>query len=281
MLEATSPGAKSGQVGQAIASFTLAASGGTAPYTWTATGLPAGVTVASNGAVSGTPTVSGTFNVTATATDSTTPTPATDDVTFTFTVARAPSLIPISDVQGTGAASPRLGQNVKTRGLVTAVYPAGGFFGFYIQTPGTGATNIDLATHAASDGVFVRQTTGAVTVAQGSYVQVTGKVAEFAGATQIEVVPANIEVLTGTPAPIVTTTTASWPRSAAQKESLEGMRYRPTGAFTVTNTFSTNNFGEVGLANGTTPLIQRTEVSPRPGQLEPHRGGQPRPRSGP
>ena len=38
------------------------------------------------------------------------------------------------------------------------------------------------------------------------------------------------------------------------------MRYRPTGAFTVTNTFSTNNFGEVGLASGTKPLIQRTEV---------------------
>ena len=42
------------------------------------------------------------------------------------------------------------------------------------------------------------------------------------------------------------------------------MRYRPTGDFTVSNTFSTNNFGEVGLAQGTKPLIQRTEVE-RPG----------------
>ena len=43
---------------------------------------------------------------------------------------------------------------------MTAAYPTGGFFGFYIQTPGTGAANIDLATHTASDAVFVRQTTG-------------------------------------------------------------------------------------------------------------------------
>ena len=42
------------------------------------------------------------------------------------------------------------------------------------------------------------------------------------------------------------------------------MRYRPTGDFTISNTFSTNNFGEVGLAQGTKPLIQRTEVE-RPG----------------
>ena len=42
-LEATSPGDKSGQVGSAITPFTLAATGGTSPYTWTATGLPAGL----------------------------------------------------------------------------------------------------------------------------------------------------------------------------------------------------------------------------------------------
>ena len=76
--------------------------------------------------------------------------------------------------------------------------------------------------------------------------------------------PAGITVVDETVAPVVTSTTATWPRAAAQKESLEGMRYRPTGDFTVSNTFSTNNFGEVGLAQGTKPLIQPTEVE-RPG----------------
>ena len=98
-----------------------------------------------------------------------------------------------------------MGTTVTTRGIVTAAYPTGGFFGFYIQTPGTGAANIDLATHTASDAVFVRQTTGTVTASPGSYVEVTGTVAEFAGATQVEAVPAGITVVDETVAPVVTT----------------------------------------------------------------------------
>lgn len=46
------------------------AEGGTAPYTWSATGLPAGLSIASaTGTVSGTPTTAGTSQVTITATD--------------------------------------------------------------------------------------------------------------------------------------------------------------------------------------------------------------------
>jgi len=56
--------------GVAITSVTMTASGGAgAPYTFTATGLPAGLTMASNGTISGTPTVSGTFSYTVTITD--------------------------------------------------------------------------------------------------------------------------------------------------------------------------------------------------------------------
>ncbi|MFF0269584.1 M4 family metallopeptidase [Kribbella sp. NPDC004536] len=67
----TNPGNKTATVGTAIGSFTLSASGGTAPYTWSATGLPAGITIGSStGTVSGTPTTAGTYNVTATATAS-------------------------------------------------------------------------------------------------------------------------------------------------------------------------------------------------------------------
>ncbi len=49
----------------------LTASGGTSPHTFTATGLPGGLTL-TNGVISGTPTQSGTFTVGITATDSTT-----------------------------------------------------------------------------------------------------------------------------------------------------------------------------------------------------------------
>lgn len=51
-----------GQVGSPYAA-TLSASGGTAPYVWTASGIPAGLSFA-NGSLSGTPTIAGTTTLT-------------------------------------------------------------------------------------------------------------------------------------------------------------------------------------------------------------------------
>ena len=78
----TNPGNKSGTVGTAISSFTLTASpAGT--YTWSATGLPPGITIGSStGTVSGTPTTAGTYNVTATATGAS----GSGSTSFTFTI---------------------------------------------------------------------------------------------------------------------------------------------------------------------------------------------------
>ncbi len=57
--------------GVAITPVTLTGSGGAGgPYTFSATGLPTGLTMSSSGTISGTPTVSGTFNYTVTVTDS-------------------------------------------------------------------------------------------------------------------------------------------------------------------------------------------------------------------
>ena len=56
--------------GTAITSVAMTASGGTGtPYSYSATGLPAGITMSSTGIISGTPTVSGTFSYTVTAKD--------------------------------------------------------------------------------------------------------------------------------------------------------------------------------------------------------------------
>ena len=86
-LAGTDPGAKTGTVGSPIASFTMAATGGTGPYTWSdpTTSLPPGVTVTSGGLVSGTPTTAGPYSVVLRVTDSA-GSPAQDDVPFTFTV---------------------------------------------------------------------------------------------------------------------------------------------------------------------------------------------------
>jgi Zn-dependent metalloprotease len=64
------PGNQSTAVGTAV-SLPNSASGGTAPYTWTATGLPAGLSINSGtGTISGTPTTANTYSVTVTAADS-------------------------------------------------------------------------------------------------------------------------------------------------------------------------------------------------------------------
>jgi subtilisin-like proprotein convertase family protein/secreted trypsin-like serine protease len=79
------PGSQTSTVGTAV-NRTNSASGGTAPYTWSATGLPAGLSIsASTGTITGTPTTAGSSNVTVTATDSSSPA-LTGSASFTWTV---------------------------------------------------------------------------------------------------------------------------------------------------------------------------------------------------
>ncbi|MBZ5569958.1 MAG: putative Ig domain-containing protein, partial [Acidobacteriia bacterium] len=79
-------------------SAALQASGGVTPYTWSisAGALPAGVSLnASTGAISGTPTASGSFNFTASVRDSAT-TPSTATKALTLSVASAPVTLTIT-----------------------------------------------------------------------------------------------------------------------------------------------------------------------------------------
>jgi hypothetical protein len=73
---------------------TLAATGGVAPYTWLLSGgaLPDGLTLHTNGTVSGTPKVAGTFSFTAEVADSDSPT-ETASAGLSITVAAAPLAI--------------------------------------------------------------------------------------------------------------------------------------------------------------------------------------------
>ena len=172
-----------------------------------------------------------------------------------------PELTAISAIQGTGAASPLLGQPVIVRGVVTAAYPAGGLWGYMIQTPGTGGT-----IPTASEGLYIRVSTGSVDKAIGDYIEVTGTVTEYQGLTQVETTAADVTVVAETVDP-VTPLAIAWPTTDAERELIESMLIAPTDSFVVSNTYSTNQYGELGLATGGMPLIQPTDTA-RPGSPE-------------
>ena len=148
-------------------SQSLSASGTVGPYSFAATGgeLPAGLTLASDGTLSGTPTGGGPFSFTVTVTDSTTPTHLTVDKVYSLTVnpptiAVSPTSLPaaavaasysqsISATGGTGShafqvtgGSLPAGLTLATDGTLSGTPTAGGSFNFTItatdQSTGTG-----------------------------------------------------------------------------------------------------------------------------------------------
>jgi Leucine-rich repeat (LRR) protein len=117
------PGNKTATVGTAIPSFSLSATGGVAPITWAAVGLPDGLSVnPTSGAVSGTPTAQGTATVTVTATDSGSRTGST---TFTISVTNAPTAVAIPDANLKAAINAALARQLgTTRSAAQDVAPA-------------------------------------------------------------------------------------------------------------------------------------------------------------
>ncbi|MEC5184889.1 5'-nucleotidase [Cryobacterium sp. MP_3.1] len=196
-----------------------------------------------------------------------TPTPAPTDPpvviptpTPTPTTAPPTDTTAISAIQGAADASPLAGSTVKTVGVVTAAYPTGDFAGFYLQTPGT-----DGANNPASHGIFVYTKTLGVDVAVGDYVSVTGAVSEYYGLTQLTInALGDITRLDGAGITAPVAAELRLPATDADRERLEGMLVAPVGAFTVTNNYTTNQYAEIGLAAGTTPLVNPT-VTDRPG----------------
>jgi hypothetical protein len=99
-LKVTTSGLPGGAL-TASYSASLTATGGTPPYTWTAGGLPPGVTVSSSGILSGTPTSSGLFTVTVTVKDST-------GVSISASLPLTISVAPVK-ITTTGISPPALG----------------------------------------------------------------------------------------------------------------------------------------------------------------------------
>ncbi|SEM85249.1 ExeM/NucH family extracellular endonuclease [Cryobacterium luteum] len=183
------------------------------------------------------------------------PTPVPDDLTA------------INAIQGTSDISPLAGTVVKTSGIVTAAYPTGGFEGFYLQTAATGG-DLDFASHTASHGVFAYSSTATADVQIGDHVQVVGTVVEFFGMTEVAFgTAADVTQLSAADVVAPTPVAVALPTSRDQRETLEGMLLAPQGDFTVTNNYTTNQYAEIGLAAGTTPLVNPS-VTALPGSAE-------------
>lgn len=275
-LAAADPGDKTFPTGSAIAPITLSASGGTAPYTWSTTTLPAGLSLTGD-TIAGTPSASGTTTVTATVTDAATPAAATATTEFTLTVNDPAAATTIADIQGSGAASPVADTAVTTQGVVTAAYPTGGFNGFYLQTPGPDTTP------GRSDGIFVfgKVPSG---LAPGDSVRVSGTVKEFNGLTEIDVTAGSVTTVaslgTVVPKTVIPGTDCALPGTdclqgaalEAAREAVEGEAFQPTAPYTVTDAYdgsafvsgatpSSNHYGEIGLAaQSDEPLITPTDI---------------------
>ncbi|MDF2917956.1 MAG: multifunctional nuclease/2,3-cyclic-nucleotide [Microbacterium sp.] len=175
-----------------------------------------------------------------------------------------PAVVSIGEIQGPGDTTPLAGATVTTEGVVTAHYATGGYNGYVIQTAGSGGAYDPE--RASSDAVFVYTRTAAVAdeVALGDNVRVTGVAGEFNGLTQLAVSPGSAERLDTEAVTPVPVTLAEWPRTVAAREALESMLVEVDEPFTISNTYSTGQYGEVGLATGGSPLRQPTDAA-RPG----------------
>ncbi|MEO8613106.1 MAG: putative Ig domain-containing protein, partial [Chloroflexota bacterium] len=122
--------------------FNFSATGGTPGYTFASTTLPAVLSLATNGALSGTPTATGTFTFDVTVTDSAA---ATDTKTYTLTVDPTPvlSLQPLAGAITSGT------QNVAYTFSFTAL---GGTPGYTFTTPGPLPAGVTLATDGTLSG---------------------------------------------------------------------------------------------------------------------------------
>lgn len=180
-----------------------------------------------------------------------------------------PDDVTIAEIQGTGAETPLDRTTlVRTRGVVTASYPTGGLNGFYLQTAGTGG-DPKPAEGGASDAVFVWLGTPSTTYPEiGDHVEVVGLPTEFNGLTQVDARATSKGSTTVLAEPAEEVKPRAFVLPAPElREQYEGELVLPTEDYTVSNNFNLNNFGEIGLAVGDTPLITPTEVA-RPGTPE-------------
>jgi|GEM_PF-1206719 predicted extracellular nuclease len=159
----------------------------------------------------------------------------------------------ISDVQGSGAASPLVGQTVTVEGIITldSRHP-GGWRGLYLQQP-DGETDDNPRT---SDALFIYTDRQGGDV--GERVRVTGQVKEHHGLTELTRV-SRLAVCSSGQRPAAIRVQLPWP-DQKPPEHLENMRVTLTRPLTLIGHYSFAKYGELILADGL--QVTPTEILP-------------------
>ncbi|MDX1557773.1 MAG: ExeM/NucH family extracellular endonuclease [Marinobacter sp.] len=158
---------------------------------------------------------------------------------------------PISDVQGTGPASPLTGKTVTVEGILTQDSRSdGGFGGFYLQQADHQADNDPTTSEALF--VYTRRDTGA----PGMRLRVTGNVKEYHGLTELVAVR-DLRICGKEALPAPVPLTLPW---AVNPEHLENMRVAFRQPLTVVDNYNLARYGELALA--ASDQVQPTEYLP-------------------
>jgi endo-1,4-beta-xylanase len=188
----TNPGARTGTVGTPVSlqiSATDSAAGQT--LTFSATGLPAGLTISSSGLISGTPTTNQTTSVTVTARDGT---GATGSATFTWTIGNGGNTVTVTNP---GTRTGTVGTAVSLQ--ISATDSAAG------QTLTFSATGLPAGLTISSSGLI----SGTPTTAANNTVTVTAR--DGTGATGSASFAFNISGGGGGTCHVVYTRNSEWP----------------------------------------------------------------------
>jgi hypothetical protein len=249
-LTITSSSLPSGTIGAAY-SASLQLSGGTAPYAWSITsgGLPNGLSLsATTGVISGTPTGSGTTNLTATIADSSNPS-QTKSVPLTLVIAPLPLVITTSSLPpGTSGAT---------------------YSNLLQASGGTGPYNWTIASGSLPTGVSLAPT-GVITgtpAASGTF-NFTAMAADASNPAQTKPVSLSIVIVAaGSPLAISTTSLSAGVTNASYSSSLNATGGTPpyTWSWSIANGSSSLPAGltfatSTGTISGTPTAISTTNL---------------------
>lgn len=173
----------------------------------------------------------------------------------------------ISQIQGSGLASPVVGTEVAFEGIVVgdfqnnASLDSGNLNGFYVQEEDAEAD----ADPSTSEGIFVFAP-GGIDVSVGDHVRVRGTVSEFNGLTEVGGVSLLLQCSTGNTLPAAAT--LSLPVTTVDDfETFEGMSVTFPQALVISEYFNFDRFGEIVLTSER-HLTPTAEFEPGPDAIQ-------------